>query len=728
MRIFVNGNVRQLSSFSIINRELIRGLRRRGHRVFVFPNDDPSAARANPAPPDVYIFHGYPWEARSAPGKINVFALNYEYLAPDPALRILVARLNAAFDLVVVPSAFAKPVLASAGLKVPIEVVPWGYDPAEFRPRARPIVLPTSKSFVFLYVGAVNERKGIDALLKAYLAEFSADDDVVLVIKEARRHPTYEKWLAETQRRYLGDRRDGAADAGRPEVLWVRADAPSVAGYFAAADVGVFPHRGEGFGLSILECIASGRRVIVTSGTGPAAFCSGRNSWQIRARRARRHGQLGLEPDARHLRTLLRTAYARGRATARHAIEVSRTVRGWTWQRSVAALDAVIRRRLEHPDAGQTNWRAPRGRRRALTGSGASKGSASNRLATSAAARTPALAYAFYSRGAESWKKLCTEIDRSLDARFDRYQPFTHRDRFDFGAADIVVGQSEHCLEVLLKVRRLNRRALTIVHQECTVLGDHVAIVNRERKRCGLGPIVTTPMDFWRNRRENDLAHHFIVASSVARGFYLANGFAASRVHVIPYGMNTGAFHFRAHAAKTRFLFLGTDPFRKGVRLLLAAWDRAALRDAELICFTDLEVLQSKLLLRYLVRNPSISVRPLSGHRVFLGQYAQVDCQVLPSLEDSFSLAVADGMGVGKPAIVSSATGIQDLITHGVNGHVVPAGDVERLAESLQHFAADRRRLKTMGEAAYETARQFTWHRFRRSVGDLVESIWADGR
>jgi hypothetical protein len=76
---------------------------------------------------------------------------------------------------------------------------------------------------------------------------------------------------------------------------------------------------------------------------------------------------------------------------------------------------------------------------------------ASNRLATSAAAGTPALAYAFYSRGEESWKKLCTEFDRSLDARFDRYQSFTHRDRFDFGAADIVIGQSEHCLEVLLK-------------------------------------------------------------------------------------------------------------------------------------------------------------------------------------------------------------------------------------------------------------------------------------
>jgi hypothetical protein len=88
-------------------------------------------------------------------------------------------------------------------------------------------------------------------------------------------------------------------------------------------------------------------------------------------------------------------------------------------------------------------------------------------------------------------------------------------------------------------------------------------------------------------------------------------------------------------------------------------------------------------------------------------------------------LAMADGMGVGKPAIVSAATGIRDLIEHGVNGHVVPAGDVDRLAQSLQCFAADRKRLREMGEAAYDTTRSCGWDRFRRRIGDLVESTFA---
>ena len=720
LRVFLHGNVRRLTSFSIINRQLIRGLRIRGHRVSVFPSDG-TVPRCRDLPaPDVYMFHGHPWEARSAPGRINVFALNYEYLAPDRDLRRLAARLDAAFDLVLVPSAFAGPVLAAAGLRAPIEVLPWGYDPDQFHPQARPVALPTSKRFVFLYVGAVNERKGVDALLEAYVAEFRAEDDVALVVKEAFCHPTWEAWRTDLRHRYVGVRRGGAARAFHPEVQWLDAEEPSVAGYFAAADVGVFPHRGEGFGLPALECIATGRPVIVTAGTGPAAYCNDQNSWQIRARPARRRGHLGLEPHMAHLRALLRSAYTRGKIGASERREVSRTVRDWTWQRSVAQLDAIIRRRFHQ--LGDADGRAPSRRARAHTASGMAP--RSTRHVSRGAGPSPAVAYAFYGRGTKSWKKVCAEIDTSLAARFADYRRFTYGDRFDLRSVDVVIGLSEYCLEVLLKVRRQNPHAVAIVHQECTVLGDRAAIVNRERTRCGLAPIAMTPMDLWRNRRESDLADHFIVASSVARRVYLENGYAASRVHAIPLGMRGGRFHFRGRATTTRFLFLGTDPFRKGVRPLFAAWDRAGLRNAELICVTTPEVLQSKPLLRYLVRNPNISLRPLIGQRNFIAQYEQVDCQVLPSLEDTFSLAVADGMGVGKPAIVSSATGIQDLIVHGANGHVVPAGNVDRLVESLQHFAADRRRLRAMGEAAYETARQFPWARFRRSVGELVESIW----
>jgi glycosyltransferase involved in cell wall biosynthesis len=706
VRIFLHGNLRQLSSFSIINRRLIGGLRRLGHEVHGFASDDVVPCRANPDPPDVYLFNGDPWDARHAPGTVNVFALHYEYLSPDRELRRLVERLNAVFDLVLVPAPFVKPVLRAAGLRVRVEVLAWGYDPDEFGPRARPVRLADTDQFVFLHLGAANRRKGIDVLLRAYLAEFTAADDVVLVIKEAFRQASYEGWLRAVERRFVARKSPGAA-----RLRWIRRDVASVAGYFTGADVGVFPHRGEAFGLSVLECIASGRPVIATGHSGPAIFCTKQNAWRVRASRVRRGGHVELEPDVRHLRQLMRRAYACGKVSRTHAKRTSATVRDFTWGATIDALDRILRRRL----AGV------RGRSASRPPSPSVSMSAMPRRAASA----PAAAYGFHARGETSWRKVCTEIDRALSSRLPGYRAFTYRDRPEVHAVDIALGQSEHCLELLLGARRTNRRALAIVHQECTVLGDRVALVNRERAMCGLEAIPLRPIDFWRNRRENDLADHFIVASSVARRLFLENGFPASRVHVIPHGLDHAGAHVRRDDGRTRFLFVGSEPFCKGVRQLFAAWDRAALRNAELVCFTNQEVLTSKLLLRYLVRNPNIAVRPLLPHRRFRRAYLDVDCQVLPSLQDTFSIAVGDGMGFGKPAIVSTATGIQDLIADGANGMVVPAGDVDALASSLRYFAADRHRLRTMGKAASETARQYSWQRFRKSIGDLVESIWA---
>jgi glycosyltransferase involved in cell wall biosynthesis len=88
----------------------------------------------------------------------------------------------------------------------------------------------------------------------------------------------------------------------------------------------------------------------------------------------------------------------------------------------------------------------------------------------------------------------------------------------------------------------------------------------------------------------------------------------------------------------------------------------------------DKEIFRSPLLLRYLVRNPNITVKVLMSPRKLKQEYLHCDCQVLPSLEDGFAVAVADGMALGKPAIVSTETGIADTLTHLENGYLVPTG------------------------------------------------------
>jgi glycosyltransferase involved in cell wall biosynthesis len=703
--ILVHGPVESLTSSSLINRQLVAGLRRRGYQVTVIDADLADPAVPDMSPPDVYLFHSHPFDARTAPGTLNVFVLNYEYLSVEPSYEPLIARLNAAFDLVLVPATFLVSVLKRGGLRIPVDVVPWGVDPEAFNPSIPPVTLPTAKSTVFLHLGAVNYRKGTDLLLEAYTDEFTATDDVTLVIKEAMRHPTFDRWIERLQARYLRD------DPRRPEIVWIRDDAPSVGGYYTAADVGVFPHRGEGFGLPVLECIASGRPVIVTEGTGPAAFCSTRNSWRVRARRKTVAGRRLTEADVGHLQSLLRRAFRHTQTARQDETRISRTAAGWLWERTIARLDGVLRKHFAMTSAAKRPTRSVRrapGRTRPSSGTGV-------------------VAYAYFYKGQTSWKKVSQQVDQSLASRFPRYRSVSYTDRFDPSDVDTFVGLSEFCLERLLKLRAVSPEARVIVHQECTVLGDRVAILNAERRLCGLPQIVARPIDLWRNAEENRLADHIIVASTVARRFFLNNGFSESKVKVIHLGTQPGRFHMRTNPRTVRFLFSGTDPLRKGIRLLFEAWGRARLPNAELLCIVDLEVLRSPLLLKHLVAHQNIIVRRMGSHADFFATYQQIDCLVLPSLEDSFSLVVGDGMGRGTPAIVSTSTGIQDLIRHGVNGYVVETGNVEQLADALIAFAENVRGRRAMCEAAYETAREYTWARFRRGVGDFITDLRSGG-
>jgi glycosyltransferase involved in cell wall biosynthesis len=330
--------------------------------------------------------------------------------------------------------------------------------------------------------------------------------------------------------------------------------------------------------------------------------------------------------------------------------------------------------------------------------------------------------YCFSVKGRVSWQRANLEIDRMLRTQYRSYQSVPYKGSLPRGPSDMVVGQSEYCLEGFLRAAHLNPHVRRILHQEGTVLERRIAVTNRERKRCGVALTEKPPIEIWRNRMECDLADYILVASRPSARYFLDAGYSKEKVRVIPWGIDLRDRVKRRGAGKRRFLFAGTEPFRKGIRLLLEAWDRLRPVDAELWCFTSEEIFASPKLLRYLVSNPSVIVKPLLPHRAFQRVLREVDCQVLPSLEDSFSFVIGDGMGCGVPAIVSDETGISDLMTNGESGIVVKTGSVRQLMAALDHCCANPRQLRHMGDAAYEAARLYPWERFRSAFTALTES------
>jgi len=68
--------------------------------------------------------------------------------------------------------------------------------------------------------------------------------------------------------------------------------------------------------------------------------------------------------------------------------------------------------------------------------------------------------------------------------------------------------------------------------------------------------------------------------------------------------------------------------------------------------------------------------------------YREADIFLLPSVSESFSMALLEGMASGLPVIATNVGGTPELIAHGENGLLVPHNDPKSLAAALDELAA----------------------------------------
>ena len=70
------------------------------------------------------------------------------------------------------------------------------------------------------------------------------------------------------------------------------------------------------------------------------------------------------------------------------------------------------------------------------------------------------------------------------------------------------------------------------------------------------------------------------------------------------------------------------------------------------------------------------------------GTMARSRAIIIPSTWDVFNFTVIEAMAAERPVIVSSGAGASELIEHGVNGFVFPAGDARALAAAIAAVAS----------------------------------------
>jgi len=79
------------------------------------------------------------------------------------------------------------------------------------------------------------------------------------------------------------------------------------------------------------------------------------------------------------------------------------------------------------------------------------------------------------------------------------------------------------------------------------------------------------------------------------------------------------------------------------------------------------------------------------------------DTLLLPSVAESFSLSILEGLSMGKPVIASDVSGNSEMIRDGKNGYLVKARDSWTLAERWQYLMDDRDLLKRLSLYARES-------------------------
>jgi glycosyltransferase involved in cell wall biosynthesis len=283
------------------------------------------------------------------------------------------------------------------------------------------------------------------------------------------------------------------------------------------------------------------------------------------------------------------------------------------------------------------------------------------------------------------------------------------------GNYDLFHSWSGDCLETLRVARRKNISSVVEVPTWHRHFADRIAprveplrANNRSRIRRWKNELVLQPD---RAIAEYDLATLLLVLSERAADTFRACGFADEKLYYLPRGVDIERFKPGTRPPVFRAIFSGALIERKGIQHLLEAWHRLNLKNAELWLLGSVHE-EAKVYLKKFWRD---NIRQIGFARAVEKYLVQCSIHVFPSQLEGSAKVTYEAAACGLPQVLTREAG--DVVRDGIDGIIVPPGDVNGIAAAIEHLYRHPEIVEEMGAAARKrVVENFTWDHFRERL------------
>ena len=200
---------------------------------------------------------------------------------------------------------------------------------------------------------------------------------------------------------------------------------------------------------------------------------------------------------------------------------------------------------------------------------------------------------------------------------------------------------------------------------------------------------------------------------------------------VVPNGVDLSMVPERTANIPRRVISVGTLKPRKCMDKTLEAFARVAA-DYPDATLTIVGMGEMETQLRAQAASLGVADRvELTGgipHEEVLRRMAESDLFVLPSWGEGYGIVYIEAMAAGCIAVGARGEGIEDTIRDGVNGFLVPAGDVDETERVMRAVFAHPQDYAALRERGRQDARALTWARNARLTEDVYRQALRGGR